>query len=314
MVIILLNKTFLKDLKFNINLFKDLWWASRPLSLTLAVYSTTVGIMAAYRQELLFQNDYLFDLYLIFIITAAGISVQTATNLINDFFECEIKYVTYNSQGDKKYQFLGKKRSAFDVLVFYLGICCFLLTALIGIHLVYLSTTKLLAVGILGLIGGYSYTGEPIVYKKRGLGTVLSFILMGPLMVFGSYLVFSQSFSWYPIIVGMPLSLMIPMLMLSNELRDYRRDQEWGIRTMTVRFGYKFSKNLFLFLLIFSYLLIIIYTIFDLLPIYSLLTLLTIPLAVKSYLTVAKTSREGVPTTNKLHLSFGLILILSMFF
>ncbi len=308
------KKTFLKDIKLNTNLFKDLWWASRPLSLTLAVYSTTLGAAAAYRQNLIFQNDYLFDFYLILLITTAGIAVQTATNLINDFFECEIKYVKYNSQGEKKYYFLGKYRSAFDVLVFYLGIFCFLITAFIGIHLVYLTTAKLLIVGILGLIGGYSYTGEPIVYKKRGLGTVLSFILMGPLMVFGSYLVFSRSFSWYPVIIGMPLSLMIPMLMLSNELRDYRRDKKWGIRTMTVRFGYRFSKNIFLFLLILSYLLVIIYTALGLLPVYSLLTFFTLPLAVKAFKSAAEKSREGVPITNKLHLIFGLILIVTMFF
>jgi len=84
----LYKKTFLKDIKLNTNLFKDLWWASRPLSLTLAVYSTTLGAAAAYRQNLIFQTDYLFDFYLILLITTAGIAVQTANNLINDFFEC----------------------------------------------------------------------------------------------------------------------------------------------------------------------------------------------------------------------------------
>ncbi len=61
-----------------------------------------------------------------------------------------------------------------------------------------------------------------------------------------------------------------------------------------------------------SYGLTVLYVILGLLPKASLLVLLTLPLAGVSYRTVSAVKREGVPVTNKLHLSFGLILILSM--
>ncbi|MFW6288001.1 MAG: prenyltransferase, partial [bacterium] len=149
------------------SLLKDIWRASRPLSLTLALYSTTLGIVIAHWEGKLLSGNLSYDLWLIFLVTIAGLAVQTATNFINDYFECEIKYVSYRSQGEKRYQFLGQKRAAFDILIFMLGIACFLITGIIGLYLTYLTTTRLLLIGVLGIIGGYSYTGEPIVYKKR---------------------------------------------------------------------------------------------------------------------------------------------------
>jgi len=290
-------------------LTKDIWVASRPLSLTLALYSTTLGIVAALMQDKLFSENLSLDIWKIFLVTLAGLFVQIGTNFINDYFECEYKY---RRQSEKKYSFLGKQRTKFDILIFLLGMASFGATCLIGIYLIYLTTPKLLWVGLIGVIGGYSYTGEPIVYKRRGLGAILSFVLMGPLMVYGSYLVFAEQFSWMPVIVGLPLSLMIPLLMFSNELRDYQRDKDLGIRTLTVRIGYKAGKVIFLSLILISYSLTVLYVLLGMLPWSTLLVFATIPLAVKSYKTVAVAKKEGVPITNKLHLTFGMITILTM--
>ncbi|WP_130808180.1 prenyltransferase [Senegalia massiliensis] len=301
-----------KTITTNINRknIKDIWIASRPLSLTLALYSTTLGIVIAYNERFLFKSEFIaMDIWKIFLVTIAGLLIQTATNFINDFFECEYKY---REQSDIKYKFLGKQRTKFDILIFLLGIGCFLITMGIGLYIMLISTPKLMIIGLIGVIGGYSYTGEPIVYKKRGLGTPLSFILMGPLMVFGSYLVFSEHFSLSPIIIGLPVSLMIPLLMMSNEIRDYKRDKSLGINTLTVRMGYRFGKILFLTLLILPYFLTTLYVLLNILPIWTLFIYLTIPLAIKSYKNVSVSKKEGVPITNKLHLIFGLITIISL--
>ncbi len=289
-------------------ILKEIWKASRPLSLSLALYSTTLGIVIANRELNLTLNKE--NLILIILITIAGLFVQTATNFINDYFECEYKNLHFNG---KNYSFLGKKRNWFHILIFCLGILCFGITGLIGLALIYLSTPKLLIIGILGIIGGYSYTGEPIVYKKRGLGTPLSFILMGPLMVTGSYLVFTGYFSYKPILFSLPVSLLIPVLMLSNELRDYNRDQKLNIKTLTVRLGFHSGKILYLFLIITSYLLTLIFVIFNQFPLSSLLVFITLPLAVKAYNNVAEANNTGVPITNQLHLSFGFIQIITLF-
>jgi 1,4-dihydroxy-2-naphthoate polyprenyltransferase len=290
-------------------LTKDIWIASRPLSLTLALYSTTLGMVTAFIHDKLFTENLSLDIWKIVLVTLAGLFVQTGTNFINDYFECEYKY---RRQSEQKHSFLGKQRTKFDILIFLLGLASFGATCLIGIYLMYLSTPKLLWVGLIGVVGGYSYTGEPIVYKRRGLGAILSFVLMGPLMVYGSYLVFAEQFSWMPIILGLPLSLMIPLLMFSNELRDYERDKSLGIRTLTVRIGYKTGKVIFLTLMLASYTLTALYVLSGLMSWSSLLVFFTVPLAIKSYKTVAVAKKEGVPITNRLHLTFGLITIVTL--
>lgn len=298
--------------KINKQMIRDVLLATRPLSLTLAIYSTTIGIVIAYHNGYVLESGRVaMDIFHIILVTLAGILVQTGANLINDYFECEYKY---RPQSMKKYQFLGKQRTLFDIFIFLFGLACFGATGLIGLVLLYFTSKEVLIVGILGMIGSYSYTGEPIVYKKRGLGTPLSFVLMGPLMVYGAYVVFSESFSWSPILLSLPVSLLIPVLMLSNEIRDFERDKRLGIRTLTVRLGYRFGKSLYVGLLIASYLFVGIFVVISLLPLASLFVLVTIPLAVKSYRLVAVNERSQVPETNKLHLSFGLILILSLLF
>jgi len=302
---IIRNKT--RDIKETI---KDIFIATRPLSLTLALYSTTLGIVIAYNDGRLFSPGFVWeDIWKIVLVTIAGLFIQTGTNLINDYFECDYKY---REQSLKRYNFLGRQRTRFDIFIFALGIISFGISAIIGLYLVYITTPKLLIIGIIGVIGGYSYTGQPIVYKARGLGAILSFILMGPLMVYGSYVVFSESFSWEPFFLGLPLSLLIPALMLSNELRDYERDKGIGIKTITVRLGYNFGRNLYIGLLISSYLLVVIYIILGMLSLMSLLVFITIPLALKSYKYVAIDKRGLVPMTNKLHLAFGLIQIITI--
>lgn len=294
-----------------IKFLKEIWKASRPLSLTLALYSTTLGMAVAHLEGTLFSGNLIFDLKLIFLVTLAGLFVQTGTNFINDYFECEYKNLHFKE--GKKYSFLGKKRKAFDILIFLLGMLSFLITALLGLYIISITTRKLILIGLLGIIGGYAYTGEPIVYKKRGLGTPLSFLLMGPLMVMGTHLAFSQHFSWRPIILGLPLSLLIPVLMLSNELRDFERDKSLGIKTLTVRIGFKKGKRLYLALLSSSYLLTILFVSLNFYPAAALLSLLTLPLAIKAYRNVAQAEKKGVPITNQLHLTFGLIQLLALF-
>jgi 1,4-dihydroxy-2-naphthoate octaprenyltransferase len=101
--------------------------------------------------------------------------------------------------------------------------------------------------------------------------------------------------------------------MLSNELRDFERDKSLGIKTLTVRIGFKNSKLLYLTLLSSSYLLTVIFVLTGYYPISTLSVVITIPLAVKAFKNVAQARKTGVPVTNQLHLSFGLLQLLALF-
>lgn len=290
---------------------KDTWIAFRPFSLTLAIGSTALGIIAAYRMNLLFNENILIDCLNIFLIIFAGILAQSGANLINDYFEGSFRYYRNSTT---KIKFLGVNRSYFDVYIFLLGMLCFGIAALIGIYLVYITDMQMLIIGVIGIIGSYAYTGEPFVYKTKGLGAPLSFILMGPLMVYGAYYPFGREFSWYPILISLPMAFLIPALMLSNEMRDFTRDSRLSLGTLSVRIGSKASKILYSSLLILSYIVTILYVLLGIFPIASLLVLLTIPLALKAFNSVSKFEKLGIPYTNNLHWTFTLILIISLIF
>ena len=287
----------------------DLWIALRPLSLSLAVASTTLGILMAKREGYLFSENTYLDIVKIILVTIAGMSVLGAANLINDFYEGSFKY---HRPVEKTYRFLKYERTAFDLLVFALSISCLLLTAAIGLILMYFSTYKLIFIGAVGIIGAYAYTGEPFVYKKRGLGAVLSLILVGSLMVEGSYMVFSDEFSWGPIIYTLPAALTIPLMMMSNELRDYERDKKLGIKTLTVLMGRNTGRAIYITLILLMYILTAVFAAVGKLPWLSLLVLLTIPTAISCYKKASLPQKSAIKITNILHIGFNLLMIISL--
>ncbi len=287
-------------------LIRDLWIAARPFSLSLALYATSVPLALAFRVGILPGDRPWVGAFRALLVTLSGLAVQAATNLINDYFESGIKGAP---EAERKYRFLGRDRGAFEILVFLLALACFGFTALAGIYLVLTVTPVLLWIGALGLAGGYCYTGEPVVYKRFGLGAVLSFALLGPLMNYGAWLGVGGTPSWLPVLVALPTSLLIPAMMLSNEIRDVERDAELGIRTLTVRIGRKAGQAVYDGLLLATFGWAAALVLLDLAPAATLASWAALPLAVRARVRVAERRRDAIPATNLLHLVFGALYI-----
>jgi 1,4-dihydroxy-2-naphthoate octaprenyltransferase len=283
-------------------LVRDLWKASRPLSLSLALYATSVPGALAFRDGILGSGAGPRGWIRFALVTIAGLAIQGATNFINDFFECGQKAAPPST---RMVRFLGKEREAFSVLVFLSGLACFGLAGIIGLYLVATGSPHLLWVGALGLVGGYGYTGEPVVYKRYALGTVLSFLLMGPLMNLGAWLGYGGALSWKPVLLSLPVSLLVPAMMLSNEIRDTDHDRALGVRTLTVLIGRKAGLRLYEGLLVLSFALVVLLPIAGSVPRGALAALAAIPLALRARERVAAARRDAIPATNVLHLAFG---------
>jgi 1,4-dihydroxy-2-naphthoate octaprenyltransferase len=289
------------------SLIKNYWIALRVFSLTLAFASTTYGIIAAYINGFFEGHSPYYMAFLVIIITIAGLASQAGANLINDFFEGSFKYPP---QGTKTITFLKMERSYFDVFVFLSGIALLLLDCLIGLYLIYITNMWMLVIGLIGVIGSYAYTGEPFVYKRKGLGVPISFILMGPLMSLGAYYAIAGSFSATPILLSLPTSLLIPALMISNEMRDFLRDKKFAMGTMTVRIGSKASVFLFISLMSGVYVLTILYIILGLFPVYTLASFITLPYAIRAIDNVKNAKNLGIRNTTKVHLYYSLIIFI----
>jgi 1,4-dihydroxy-2-naphthoate octaprenyltransferase len=219
-------------------------YALRPLSLIIAVVSCLTGIVTAYRE------GYGNTLTAVLVLTG-GIFLQSGVNLINDFFEFRARNIR-----DKipHLDITGTAREKLEVMIFLTGVGFFLLTVPIGIFLVFTTGLPLLFLGAVGLFGGYFYTAEPLNYKRRGLAVIFVFFLMGVLMIAGAYYAVSGRLSPDVLFLSLPVSALVSQLLLSNEIRDYEYDLEYGHRTLTYRIGFKKAVALYGGLLLFAYL------------------------------------------------------------
>lgn len=233
----------LVGLLLDLRAWKAWWKALRPPSLVIALVSCALGVALAWR-------DSRGDILATALVLAAGMVLQAGVNLVNDFFEFK------SSRVDDKIAHLGmfaSERQLVEWFIFLSGLACFAAVVPAGLYLAWRSGWPFAALGAAGLVGGYAYTGEPLNYKRRGLGVPLVFFLMGVLMVAGSYYAVARTLSWRVALVSLPVSALVSLILLANELRDFEPDGRHGIRTLSVRIGYPAASVLYLVLLVCAY-------------------------------------------------------------
>jgi 1,4-dihydroxy-2-naphthoate polyprenyltransferase len=217
--------------------------AARLPSLVIAAFSCTLGIVLAW-------TDGRGDLVNSIGVVVAGLALQAGVNLVNDFFEFRQRRV------DDKIVNLGfspPDRELLEWLIFLVGAAFFGFAGLVGLFLAWRTGWPLVCLGVLGFAGGFFYTGEPLNYKRRGLAVLLVFFLMGIMMVGGAYYAVAGTISPRVILASVPLSILVSLILLANELRDFEADTRHGIRTLAVRIGYRPAILLFCVLLACAY-------------------------------------------------------------
>ncbi|MBV1787261.1 prenyltransferase [Marinobacterium sp. D7] len=206
--------------------------ALRPFSFGVALTTCLIGITAAW------QDGVLVPLNAVLVLIG-GLLLQSGVNLINDYADI----------GQLRAQQGCEEAIAAVLRHFRVGLLCFLLATPIGLYLVVDRSLALLLLFLLGLAGALGYTLNPINYKARGLAVALVFWLMGVFMVVGSYIAVGGELNRAILAQSVPISLLVSLLLLSNELRDYESDRAQGLRTLTVRAGYARARQLYWLLL-----------------------------------------------------------------
>jgi len=279
--------------------------AARLPSLVIAAGSCGLGVALAYR-------DGRGDILNAAAVMVAGLALQAGVNLVNDFFEFRQKRV------NDKVSHLGfssDDREFLEVLIFLVGLAFFGLAGLVGLFLAWRTSWSLLALGAFGFAGGFFYTGEPFNYKRRGLAVLLVFFLMGVLMVAGSYYAVARTMSAAVIFQSIPLSLLVSLILLGNELRDFESDTHYGIRTLAVRIGYRQAVILFGSLAVAAYAGAGVLSAVGLLP-RPWLVLLAAPFFVPPLLFTRRPPQRRAPLIPLImlhHLAFGALFCLTYF-
>jgi len=206
------------------------------------------------------------------------------------------------------------EREAFNLVVgsFFLAVAC-------GIPLIALRGWQVVLLGLIGLLLGYGYTAPPLQYKYKAIGLPAVFVLMGPLMVFGAYYVITGTYSWAPLMVGLPIGLLVTAILHGNEWRDISDDVRYGIGTLSAFLGRKWAHLIYISLITGAYLTVTLGVLFNVLPKTSLLALISLPFLVR----LVRSSELGINgqqraiakidlETAQLHAAFGMLYVIGL--
>ncbi|HIO97067.1 MAG TPA: prenyltransferase [Leucothrix sp.] len=270
--------------------------ALRPFSLAVAIISCGLGILIAWNDG--FQNT-----MIAFWIMLGGVLAQAGINLIND-----IEDLPLIPHDHAKHSIItgmiNRNTKA--------GIICFFLASLIGLYLISIQGWPLFFLILISGLASLSYNIGPLNFKHRGLAMIQVFLLMGIFMVQGSYLAMSGHFSSAALLHSIPISLLISLLLLSNELRDWETDKNKDIKTLAVRIGYQNAMWLYWLLISASYLLTLLFFFYGQLhSLFWLLIPLPLLIPIKRYLNASKRI-ELTPMTGRFFFLFGISYMLAL--
>jgi 1,4-dihydroxy-2-naphthoate octaprenyltransferase len=242
----------------------------------------------------------------------SGVLLHLGANLLNDLGDYESGADRPGSPGGSG---VLTERLLTTAQVERAAWTCLSLAALSGAALVVARGLPMLALGSFGLLGGWGYTAGPR-FKYLGLGDLVVFATMGPLLVLGGYVAVSGQVGWTPVLASIPVGLLVTAALHANNVRDQETDRAGGIFTAAIRLGRAGSLRYFAVLVYGAYACAALLSLARVLSLGALLPLASLPLAVRlsRALGEARTPQARLEAALEeraaaLHLAFGLTLI-----
>ncbi len=281
----------------------------RPFSFTASsVPVATGGALAAV--------EGLFDWTLFLVALAAGVLLHIGTNVTNEIYDVRMGVDTIVSP--RASHAIVKGRIG-DREAYVLAILAYAVAFALGVYLVSVRGWPIVALGLAGIIGGYTYTAPPFQYKFGSFGIPLVFLFMGPLMVVGAFYAITGTFHWSALAISVPVGLLVAAILHGNEWRDISDDARAGARTFSVRAGREAAHWLYISLVVGAYLALTVAVVGGLLPTWSLLAMLSLPLLVRQIRSAefgASGQQRAIAMidlqTAQLHAAFGYLMVIGL--
>ncbi len=182
----------------------------------------------------------------------AGVSfLHLGSNLINDYFDAKgsdprNQLATPFSGGSRVIQEgrLTSRAVLLLALAFYLAaVACGVLLAMWG-------RPWVLAMGAVGLLGGFLYSASPVAFMSRGLGEAVIFLIFGPVLTLSAGYALYGQFLAVAFCLGLPQAWQITAVLWINQFPDLAADAAAGKRNLVVRLGISPSRHVFLLLML----------------------------------------------------------------
>ena len=214
--------------------------AARPKTLTAAVIPVLLGSALAFS-----NGEFKTTPALLCALFACG--MQIAANFINDLFD-------YLKGSDRKDR-LGPARACAEGWItpgaMKVGIGIMLLVScLAGLGVLFSvwgnlphGGWELVILGVVCVLFAFLYT---TILSYRGWGDLLVLVFFGFVPVGGTYYVQAYSLNMDVVVLSLVSGLAIDTLLMVNNYRDREQDALSGKRTLVVRFGEAFGRNMYL--------------------------------------------------------------------
>lgn len=261
------------------------------------------------------------NIEVIAMIIISSLSLHSAANTINDFFDWKSKadkinhdYLITNTGGSRaiELQIITPKK------MLNLSIILLSISVISGFYIINKCGITVLNIGLIALFGVIFYTSPPIyLSSKRGAGELLHILCLGPLFVIGTTFCLTKYFSVNEFIIGLPIGILITSCLWANEYPDIKSDSITGKNNLVVIMGKK-NFNIILFIMIISsYISIIIFVFLLNNSKLFLITFLSLPTAIKIIKKSSKLKNNFKLINNicfltfKLYILFNLLLIIA---
>src|SRR5216117_3608685 len=285
------------------------WEIARPFSFTASTVPVAAGgALAAVADA--------FDPGLFVSSLVGAVALHIGTNFTNEIYDVRKGVDTIVSP--RASHAIVKGRIS-DSAAYRFAIFAFGVATLVGLYLVSVRGWPIVALGLAGLVGGYTYTAPPFQYKFGSFGIPLVFLLLGPLAVTGSYYAITGTIDWSALAISIPVGFLVAAILHGNEWRDISEDARAGAKTFSVQAGRAAAHWLYVALVVGAYLALSAAVVAGLLPTWTLLAMLSLPLLVRQIRSseLGATGQQRAIAmidleTAQLHAAFGYLLVVGL--
>lgn len=301
---------------------RETGWVKKWLTALRAPFFSATILPILLGTVIAMQGGFFFDFWGLFYTILGMLAIHAGVNLANDYFDHKSGNDELNLNATP---FSGGSRVIQDGLIpprhiLYVSLGFLLVGSLIGLYLNTLAGgNMILLIGLLGVGIGFFYSAPPFAASYHRLGELFVALGFGPLIVVGSYIVQTKTFSLLPLYASIPIALLIAAVLFMNQFQDVEADMKARKRNIVNTLGKKESVKWLKVGVGIAYAYVLLGILAGVFPPSSIIVLLTLPIAWRALRTAEKEHEkilELIPANAgivTLHFTFGTLLVLSYF-
>jgi 1,4-dihydroxy-2-naphthoate polyprenyltransferase len=294
----------------------SIWWEGiRPAYLPLSFLPVVLGSVVAWTQSISLKTPRGSFHPIRFVITVAAVLLlQIGAHLVNDYYDYLRDIDASNSLGPGGLIQQGLIKPE-RVLTF--GLVALGLGTLLGFFVAVSGGWLVIVFGLLGVLAAYFYSGISKGLSSLALGELVFFFIFGPMLTIGSYVVQTGHLDRIVYICSISLGLLAMAFIHLNNMRDAASDAPAGKLTLASLIGLRFSRILYVVLVLGAYAPIVALGLPRHAPHLVLIVLWTLPTLVIAITTVLRTNspaslHKAMLESLRLETFFTILLIVAL--